>query len=154
MRRVLAVVAMVVLVSLGRTAGATPFFARMYHTGCDTCHSGFPRLNPYGLAFRANGFRMPGGEKTAPLAWQKTIPLAVQIEPVYQRFSPGAQASQYTDTQLLAGGLLTRQTSFYVHHSLWIDATPTEFPSYEVWVQQVLSERGKVMLKLGQFELP
>ncbi len=88
------------------------------------------------------------------MAWQKTPPLATQIEPTYQRFSPGRRKSQYTDTQLLAGGLLSRTTAFYIHHSLWIDDKPTEFPSYEVWAQQVLDEHSKLMFKIGQFELP
>lgn len=133
---------------------ATPFFARSYRLSCQTCHSGYPRLNDFGLAFKANNFRIPGAEKSAPLAWQKTIPLATQIMPIHQRFSPGHGQSDYTDTQLLAGGLLTRTTAFYVHHSLWIDDKPTEFPSYEVWVQQLLDERSKLMVKFGQFELP
>ncbi len=141
------------LVSVSRS-NATPFFARTYHLKCNTCHSGFPRLNEYGMAFKANNFRIPGDEKKAPLAWQKTIPLAMQIMPVHQRFSPGAGQSEYTDSQILAGGLLTRTTAFYVHDSLWIDDRPTSFPSYEVWIQQILDEKSKLMAKVGQFELP
>ncbi|HLV78960.1 MAG TPA: hypothetical protein VKT32_01725 [Chthonomonadaceae bacterium] len=138
----------------GGLARATPFFSRTYHFPCVTCHSGFPRLNAFGLAFKANDFRIPGAEKTAPLAWQKTIPLAMQIMPTSEVFGPGTVQAPFTDSQILAGGLLTRSTAFYVHHSEWIDAKPLEFPSYEVWVQQVLSERQKIMLKAGQFELP
>jgi hypothetical protein len=145
---------LVLLLTLALRAEATPFFARTYDFSCQTCHSGFPRLNRFGLAFKANNFRIPGAEKSAPLAWQKTIPLATQIVPTYQRFSPRPNVSQYTDTQLLAGGLLTRSTAFYIHHSLWIDDNPLEFPSYEVWGQQVLDERNKVLFKIGQFELP
>ena len=143
-----------VLSLCGVSVQATPFFARMYNFKCVVCHSGVPRLNSFGLEFKYNNFRIPGAEKSAPLAWQKTVPLAVQVQPTTERASPGAHKADFTDTQLLAGGLLTRTTSFYVHHSLWIDDKPVEFPSYEVWVQQVLSEHGKVMLKLGQFELP
>src|ERR1051326_2375209 len=131
-------------------AEATPFFARTYKFACTTCHNGYPRLNDFGLAFKANGFRIPGAEKTAPLAWQKTVPLAVQVLPTEMRFSPGEGKAEFTDTQLLAGGLLTPRTSFYLHHSLWIDDKPVEFPSYEVWVQQVLDEHTKLMLKIGQ----
>ena len=108
-------------------ARATPFFARAYHLSCQTCHSGFPRLNAFGLAFKYNDFRIPGGEREARLAW-KTLPITAQVEPIYQRTSPGSSKNQYTDTQLLAGGLLTRTTAFYLHHSYFIDATPTEFP--------------------------
>jgi len=40
-------------------AGAVPVFARKYQTSCTTCHSIFPKLNPFGEAFRLNGYRMP-----------------------------------------------------------------------------------------------
>ncbi|HLV80221.1 MAG TPA: hypothetical protein VKT32_08055 [Chthonomonadaceae bacterium] len=153
MRRVLLILLALSAVFAG-PAQATPFFARTYNFQCTACHSGFPRLNAFGLAFKANGFRIPGAEKSAPLAWQKTVPLAMQIQPTLERFSPGQGEAQFTDSQLLAGGLLTRTTSFYIHHSLWIDDKPLQFPSYEVWVQQILDERSKLMLKIGQFELP
>lgn len=142
------------LLFLTQPALSTPYFARTYGLTCRTCHSGFPRLNAFGLAFKANNFRIPDAEKEAPLAWQKTIPLAVQVKPTLQRTHPGAGKVQFTDTQLLAGGLLTRSTAFYLHHSYFVDATPVTFPSYEFWAQQVLDQRGKIMLKIGQFELP
>ena len=42
---------------------AIPVFARRYQTACTTCHVLPPQLNPFGAAFRANGFRMPEGER-------------------------------------------------------------------------------------------
>ncbi len=41
------------------SANAIPAFARIHHTSCQTCHVGFPKLNPFGEAFRLNGYRMP-----------------------------------------------------------------------------------------------
>jgi hypothetical protein len=41
------------------SASAIPAFARKYETSCQTCHTGFPKLNPFGQAFRLNGYRMP-----------------------------------------------------------------------------------------------
>ncbi len=41
------------------SANAIPAFARKYATSCTTCHVGFPKLNPFGEAFRLNGYRMP-----------------------------------------------------------------------------------------------
>jgi hypothetical protein len=41
------------------SANAIPAFARMHQTSCQTCHVGFPKLNPFGEAFRLNGYRMP-----------------------------------------------------------------------------------------------
>jgi hypothetical protein len=42
-----------------REAGAVPSFARKYQTSCQTCHTVFPVLNPFGEAFRRNGYRFP-----------------------------------------------------------------------------------------------
>ncbi|HEX9162304.1 MAG TPA: hypothetical protein VF980_11405 [Thermoanaerobaculia bacterium] len=40
-------------------ARAIPAFARKYATSCQTCHVGFPKLNPFGEAFRLNGYHLP-----------------------------------------------------------------------------------------------
>jgi len=151
---VLMVTAVAALLLTAKPAKATPFFARTYHFPCQACHDGFPRLNTFGQEFKANGFRMPGAENKSPLAWQKTIPIAVQIEPTHEQFEPGSSRANFTDTQLLAGGLLTQRTSFYMHHSLFIDDKTQSFPTYELWVQQVVDDKQKVMVKAGQFELP
>lgn len=44
---------------------AQPNFARKYGTSCNTCHAGFPTKNAFGEAFKANGYRWPGGEDRA-----------------------------------------------------------------------------------------
>jgi hypothetical protein len=41
-------------------ATAIPVFARKYATSCQTCHTVYPKLTPFGEAFRRNGFRFPG----------------------------------------------------------------------------------------------
>lgn len=42
-----------------RGACGTPQFSRQYNTSCNTCHTGFPRLNDVGLAFKDAGFQFP-----------------------------------------------------------------------------------------------
>ena len=42
-----------------RDARAVPSFSRKYQTSCLTCHTVFPVLNPFGEAFRRNGYRFP-----------------------------------------------------------------------------------------------
>jgi hypothetical protein len=42
-----------------REARAVPSFARKYQTSCLTCHTVYPVLNPFGEAFRRNGYRFP-----------------------------------------------------------------------------------------------
>jgi hypothetical protein len=45
---------------LPSAANAIPAFARKYETSCLTCHTVYPKLNPFGEAFRRNGYRFPG----------------------------------------------------------------------------------------------
>jgi hypothetical protein len=52
-------IAAVVLLAVASPAGAVPAFSRKYQTSCQTCHQIFPKLNPFGEAFRLNGYRLP-----------------------------------------------------------------------------------------------
>jgi hypothetical protein len=51
----------ILVVALPAEVSAIPAFARKYKTSCQTCHTAFPQLNPFGEAFRLNGYRFPGG---------------------------------------------------------------------------------------------
>lgn len=59
----LALTAAAVLTSLflASPASALPAFARKYETTCQTCHLVYPKLTPFGEAFRRNGYRFPQG---------------------------------------------------------------------------------------------
>ncbi len=66
MRKALVVFSCAVnVVAWSRPAEAIPAFARKYQTSCTTCHTAWPVLNPFGEAFRRNGFRFPGDDKDA-----------------------------------------------------------------------------------------
>lgn len=70
--RLIAAVGVLAAVLAPRTAHAIPAFARRYETTCQTCHLAYPKLTPFGEAFRRNGYRFPGGgdataEKEEPL---------------------------------------------------------------------------------------
>ena len=45
-------------------AAAVPSFARKYQTSCTTCHTVYPVLNPFGEAFRRNGYRFPSKDRS------------------------------------------------------------------------------------------
>ena len=47
------------LILFAPKAEATPNFARQTGRNCNFCHSGVPRLNDTGLAFKNNGFIFP-----------------------------------------------------------------------------------------------
>ncbi|MCC6746128.1 MAG: hypothetical protein IT371_00630 [Deltaproteobacteria bacterium] len=53
--------ALVCLAGLDR-AWAVPAFARRYGTSCQTCHVAFPKLTPFGEAFRRRAHHFPGGQ--------------------------------------------------------------------------------------------
>ena len=57
---IIAAAAVVVVAASARPASALPAFARKYHTSCQTCHTVFPKLTPFGEAFRRNGYMWPG----------------------------------------------------------------------------------------------
>jgi hypothetical protein len=67
----------IVYFSLTRDAGAVPSFARKYQTSCQTCHTIFPVLNPFGEAFRRDGYRFPSqdGSVDSDSVKAATIPL-------------------------------------------------------------------------------
>jgi len=68
-----------------RPAAAIPAFARKYQTSCQTCHVGFPKLNPFGEAFRLNGYRMP--KETEDQVKIKPVSLGAEA---YKRIWPKA----------------------------------------------------------------
>jgi hypothetical protein len=51
----------ILLTLCNTTSYSIPAFARKYKTSCATCHTGFPKLNAFGEAFRRNGYQFPGG---------------------------------------------------------------------------------------------
>ncbi len=91
-------------------SSAIPAFARKYGTSCLTCHSVYPRLTPFGEAFRRNGYRFPGvdsdyvkqetvalgqeaNKKTFPNSvWPATIPISIPLA-----FGANGQAFVYPD---------------------------------------------------------
>lgn len=72
----LPVIALATQLLPARNAKGLPLFARKNATPCTTCHYAFPRLNAFGMAFRQNGYRMPGQAGESP--WEaKEFPLAL-----------------------------------------------------------------------------
>ncbi len=66
-----------------RPAEAVPAFSRKYQTSCQTCHVVFPKLNPFGEAFRLNGYRMPGETEEQV----KQVPVSLGSE-AYEKLWP------------------------------------------------------------------
>jgi hypothetical protein len=68
------------------TATAVPSFARKYKTSCQTCHVAFPKLNAFGRAFEANGYRFPAGQDPE-MVKQERLPLGAEG---YKKVFPNA----------------------------------------------------------------
>jgi hypothetical protein len=66
-----------------RKADAVPAFSRKYQTSCQTCHAIFPKLNPFGEAFRLNGYRLPGETEDQV----KQVPVSLGAE-AYEKLWP------------------------------------------------------------------
>jgi hypothetical protein len=96
-RIVVRLAALVIALAMATPAAAIPAFARKYGTSCLTCHTVYPKLAPFGEAFRRNGYRFPGvdsdkikaeqvalgqeaNKKTFPnTVWPASIPAAVPL---------------------------------------------------------------------------
>ncbi|MDE3245735.1 MAG: hypothetical protein KGN80_06575 [Acidobacteriota bacterium] len=84
-RASLVLMTMGLLLAVARPARAFPVFARKYQTSCTTCHTIFPKLNPFGQAFRLNGYRLPKETE----AQVKQTPVSMGSE-AYKRVWPRA----------------------------------------------------------------
>jgi len=81
----LAVLALVGVAVGAAPAQAIPAFARKYRTSCQTCHTAYPKLNPFGQAFRLRGYRMPA--ETEEMIKELPVPLGA---PAYKKLWPDA----------------------------------------------------------------
>jgi hypothetical protein len=74
-----------IILGAASEAQAIPAFARRYGTSCQTCHAMFPKLTPFGEAFRRNGFKFPG--KDEDFVKQDQVPLGQEA---YRQVFPDA----------------------------------------------------------------
>ena len=138
-------------------AQAIPAFARKYETSCLTCHTVYPKLTPFGEAFRRGGYRFPGvdgdyvkqgtvalgqeaNKKTFPkTVWPGSIPGSVPIA-----IGANGQAFAYPDkgasvprqnngTQLALGDLVAEG-------HLWVGAALDD--TITLWGEITLSSEG------------
>lgn len=83
LRRVIPWLAVGAILVQATPASAIPAFSRKYQTSCQTCHTVFPKLNPFGQAFRLNGYHLPG--ETEEQIKQKPVSLGAEA---YERIWP------------------------------------------------------------------
>jgi hypothetical protein len=151
-------------------ARAVPAFARKYGTSCLTCHSVYPKLTPFGEAFRRNGYRFPGvdsdyvKQETVPLGqeankktfphsvWPATIPSSVPIAIGFN-----GQAALYPDksasvprNNAAAGGARTTFTfdDMVAEGHLWLGAALGD--AITTWGEVTLGSDGSLSVEHAQ----
>ncbi|GAB6282171.1 MAG: hypothetical protein STSR0008_09150 [Ignavibacterium sp.] len=103
-----------------------PAFARKYNMTCQTCHSPFPKLKPYGDDFAANGFQLK--DKESPryfietgddeLSLLREIPLALRLEGYASYNSSNSERTDFSTPYLLkilSGGSIAKDISYYFY---------------------------------------
>ena len=80
-----------------KDARAVPSFARKYQTSCQTCHTVYPVLNPFGEAFRRNGYRFPSQNGSVDSDAVKTSMIALGQEEYEKTFPDSVWPDKIAD---------------------------------------------------------
>ncbi|MBN2011750.1 hypothetical protein JW960_20645 [candidate division KSB1 bacterium] len=129
-RMTVAALLILVLLSLCLVSesSAIPAFARRYKISCNTCHSPFPRLKPYGDEFAGNGFIIKEDEKERDyisagdeMLWlNKDFPIAVRFD-AYAVYDQNDDQQVKKDIEsiyglkLLSGGTVYKNVGYYFY---------------------------------------
>jgi len=148
---------------------ALPAFARKYGMPCSSCHEAWPKLSPFGQAFKDNGYQM-GNDRDAPIFQQPAYwPVTFRITPIWHRENEnraqvdgaaGVSANEASITthgfdlsglDFHTGGTLAKNVSFYV--------LPSSDPTAKFHFETVMARFDNIAhttwlnFKLGRFEL-
>lgn len=105
--------AILLVVAVGRPAYGIPAFARKYGLRCSACHEAWPKLNNFGQVFKDNGYQLMN-DRDAPI-WQNAsyFPVTFRITPQWHRENndrmavdrnPGVSASGLTEASVTTSG--------------------------------------------------
>ena len=171
------VLAFMSLLFLPKRASAIPAFARRYHTSCTTCHVLPPKLNAFGVAFKNNGYRIPGDDEKfikqpdvelgAP-GWKKVWPKGVWPGAIPDRVPLSVAVELVTDVapqepvkvdfafpeefELLAGGTLGSRFSYLGELAFEFAGGQTEVDFERGHLNMQLTNSPLLNLRIGRFE--
>jgi hypothetical protein len=147
---------------------ALPAFARKYGMPCSSCHEAWPKLSPFGQAFKDNGYQM-GNDRDAPIFQQPAYwPVTWRITPQWHRDSlgrlgvdgPGGSTVEarvtrhgfdWSGLDFHTAGTLAKNVSFYV---LPASDNTGAFHFEAVWARlDNLLGSSWLNIKVGKFEL-
>src|SRR3984893_1183714 len=84
-----------------------PAFARKYGMPCSSCHEAWPKLSPFGQAFKDNGYQL-GNERDAPIFQNPGYwPITFRITPTWHRESQNLTNVDGPNGPLTAEGQVT-----------------------------------------------
>ena len=152
----------------GVGVNALPTFAKKYGMPCSSCHEAWPKLSPFGQAFKDNGYQM-GNDRDAPIFQSPAYwPVAWRITPQWHRDSlgrvgvdgPGASTVEarvtthgfdWSGLDFHTAGTLAKNVSFYV---LPASDNTGAFHFEAVWARfDNLLGSSWLNIKVGKFEL-
>jgi hypothetical protein len=135
---------------------AIPAFSRKYQTSCTTCHSNFPELNDFGLAFKKNGFKFPKDDelfvKDAPVllgskAQKEAFPEAVYpgeipgSVPIAFRYEGNLNWNAKQPQAVQTTGFVPR-TDLFVPNTVTIISAGSFGPNISFWIDDDISAGG------------
>ncbi len=126
-----------------RPASAIPSFSREHQLACTACHTGFPRLNDFGMEFKQRGFRIPGAD--GKFIWeQNTFPISgVALARLRISHQDNAVTGARTRTrsrfeleevELMIAGSAAPKIGYFVEFEQEV-ADGEAFTADQVWVQ-------------------
>jgi hypothetical protein len=144
LRAGLVLVSFVLLCCRAEPASALPVFAHRYGLTCQACHTTVPRLNAFGAAFRANGFRMP------ELRNGSAVPVAVKTQLAYSSDADeGLPKAVVDEVELLTGGAIGAHFNYFIEDYAIDGGRPGQMR--DAWLQY---NNGNAHIRAGQFTLP
>jgi hypothetical protein len=143
-------------------AATLPLFARKYSFQCTQCHYAFPRLNAFGMAFKQNGYRLPGAKGESP--WESTtFPLSLlgNVGYAYTRTdavdSTGGRSTfatstfQQNDVEFHSAGTLAPEVTFRFDNSF--EGVDLPLTSGQAFVQfDDLVHDGRMNMRVGVYD--
>lgn len=146
-----------------------PAFARKYDMPCSACHDSWPRLSPFGQAFKDNGYQL-GNDRDAPIYQHPSYwPITFRITPFWHLetanrvavdgSTPGTTVENKVTTEgfdwsgldFHTAGTLAKNITFYVLPSS--DSTGSfHFESLFARLDNLMGSSW-LNIKLGKFEL-
>jgi hypothetical protein len=125
-------------------AVALPVFAHRYGYSCSVCHTAVPHLNPFGEAFRENGFRL------SRLPDYRAFPIAAKFNLAYSGTTDpsGLPKATLDELELLTGGSAGKNVGYFVEQYVVDGGRPGK--TRDAW----LSVKNAISVRAGQFTLP